>query len=74
LRLQPVPAIHQVLFDVARQKLHLETVGVRFGDLVQAKENRFEPGQIVHLLDLDVQALKFCQRIQVLKAHVVIVH
>jgi hypothetical protein len=74
LRLEQVTAIHQVLLDVAHAQLYLESIGVDLGDLVQAVEDGFEPGQVVHLLDLGVQALEFRQGIQVLRAHVVIVH
>jgi hypothetical protein len=41
-----------MLLDVSHRQLHLEIVRILLGDLLQPKENRFQPAQVVHLLDL----------------------
>ncbi len=63
-----------MLLDVAHHELDLEVVGVRFGEFVQPKENRFETREIGYPIDLLVQAFQLIQRVQVLGAHDVILH
>jgi hypothetical protein len=56
--LDPRAAIHQMLFDVARDELHFEVVRGLSGDLVHAREYRLQTIQIRHPLDLLIQSLQ----------------
>jgi glycosyltransferase involved in cell wall biosynthesis len=63
-----------MLLEIAHRKLHIELVDVLFRDLFQSEEDRFQRGQIGDLFYLPFQPLQLIERIQVVRAHDVILH
>lgn len=67
-------AVDHPLFDLTHHHLHFEVAGVLLGDFFQPVEDGSELGQMVDLVNLLVQSLKFLDRGQVFRAHKAIVH
>src|SRR5579863_7687483 len=63
-----------MLLEIAHRELHIELVDVLFRDLFQSEEDRFQRGQIGDLFYLPFQPLQLIKRIQVVRAHDVILH
>jgi hypothetical protein len=59
LLLETAAAVYDMLLDITYRQLDVEVAGVLPGDLFQAIEEEFELGQIVNLVNLPVQCLKF---------------